>query len=137
MAFGNVLRPTINELFQRAPQINPAAQFLVLDPKRDGPFSDVGDTTLSDGWPPYVAPGVSQKMLFGLEGLDLDAPPAIFLSGEDLFCLFNGHVRMKLTRSQRRAEKSEHGPAPGLHQRVTFIVDARDPGAGRNTQPSP
>ncbi len=35
IAFRNVLRPTINELFQRALHVNPATQLLVLEPERE------------------------------------------------------------------------------------------------------
>ena len=99
IAFWNVLRPTINELFQRASHENQPTQLFVLEPERDGPLSDVGDTTLRDGWPPYVATGVSQEMLFRLEGLNLDAPPTILLLDEHLFHLGDVHIHTKLTRS--------------------------------------
>src|ERR1017187_243021 len=112
-------------------------QLLVLEPERDRPLSDIGDTTLRNGWPPYVATGVSQEMLFRLEGLNLDAPPTILLLGEHLFHLVNGHLCMKPTCSEGYTEKCNHGPAPSLHQWVTFIVDARNPGVGRTIQPSP
>lgn len=99
IAFRNVLRPTINELFQRALYVNPATQLLILEPERDGPLSDVGDTTLRNRWPPYVATGVSQEVLFRRERLNLNAPPTILLLGEHLFHLVNGHLRAKLARS--------------------------------------
>ncbi len=103
IAFRNVLRPTINELFQRAPHINPATQFLVLGPKRDGLVPDAGDAALGDGRPPYVPTSVSQEMVFRLEGLDLYAPPTTLLLGKNLFHLVNSNLRLKLTRSQGRA----------------------------------
>jgi hypothetical protein len=77
--------------------LNPATQPFVFVPKPDVSLPNVGDATLRDGWPPYVSTGVSQEMLFRLEGLDLDAPPAILLLGEHLFHLVNGHLRTKLT----------------------------------------
>jgi hypothetical protein len=84
----------INELFQRALHVNPATQLFVFVPKPDGSFPNVGDATLSDGRPPYVATGVSQEMLCRSEGLNLDDPRTILLLGEHLFYLVNGHLRM-------------------------------------------
>ena len=57
------------------------------------------------------------------------------LLGKQLFHLVNGHLRTKLTRSQGCAEKCDHGPPPSLHQWVTLIVDARNPGVGAAVQP--
>ncbi len=115
----------------------PATELLVFVPKPDVSRPNVGDATLRDGWPPYVTAGVSQEMLFRLEGLNFDAPPAVFLLGKVLFHLFNGHLRTKLIRSQGGAEKSDHCPTPSLHQWVILVVDARDPGTGQGAQPSP
>ena len=133
----NVLGPTVNELFKGALHLNPAAQLLVLLPKSDSSFPDPGDTTLRDGRPPYVATGVLQEMPFVIERLDLDAPPTFLLLGEHLFYLVNGHLRMKLTRSQGCAEKRDHGFPPRFHQRLAIVVDARNPDVGGPVQPSP
>ena len=74
-------------------------------------------------------------MLFGPEGLNLDAPPAFLLPGEHRFRLVSGHLGTKQTRSQGRADELDHGVPPRLHQLVAVVVDARHPGAGR-LQPS-
>jgi hypothetical protein len=78
-------------------------------------LSDVGDTALRNGWPPYVASGVSEEMLFRLEGLNLDAPPTIFLLSKHLFRLGNVHICEKLTGLQGCAEKCDHSPSPSPH----------------------
>ena len=79
IAFRNVLRPTINELFQRALHVNPATQLFVFVPKPDVSLPNVGDAALGDGRPSYVATGISQEMLFRLERLNLDTPPTTLL----------------------------------------------------------
>src|SRR5207245_9473200 len=80
-------------------------QFLVFDPKRHASFSDVGDATLRDGWPPYIATGISQEVLFRPEGLNLDTPPAPFLVCEHRFHLISGHLRMEQPSSQGRGNQ--------------------------------
>jgi hypothetical protein len=58
IAFRNVLCPAVYELFQGALHLNLATQPFVFEPKPDGSFPDPGDTTLRNGWAPYVATGV-------------------------------------------------------------------------------
>jgi len=111
-----VLRPTIDEFFERALYVNPATKLFVFVPKPDSLLPNVGDATLRDGWPPYVPTCVSQEMLLRREGLNLDAPPTILLLGEHLFHLVSGHLRAKLTRSKGSADKRDDGPPPSLHQ---------------------
>jgi hypothetical protein len=68
------LGPAVKELFQGELRLNLATQPFVFTPKRDGSFPDPGYTTLRNGWTPYVATGVLQKMPFILERLNLDYP---------------------------------------------------------------
>ena len=82
IALRNVLSPTVNELFHRALNVNPATQLLVFRPKRDALLPDVDDAMLRDGWPPHITASVTEEMLFGVEGLNFDAPPTFFLIGE-------------------------------------------------------
>jgi len=65
--FGDVLGPTVNELFQGAFHFNLATQPFVFVPKSDRSFPDPRDTTLRDGRSPYIAAGVLQEMPFVLE----------------------------------------------------------------------
>src|SRR5258708_35381483 len=67
ITFGDVLGPTVNELFQGAFHFNLATQPFVFVPKSDGSFPDPRDTTLRDGRSPYIATGVLQEMPFLLE----------------------------------------------------------------------
>jgi hypothetical protein len=82
IGFRNVLGPTTNQLVRFALHFHPATQPFVFGPKRDASFRNAGDATLRDGWAPYVTTSVSQEMLFGLEGLNPDAPPAFLLISE-------------------------------------------------------
>jgi hypothetical protein len=95
IAFWNVLRPTINELFRRALHVYPATQFLVFGPKRDASFLDKGDAMLGNGWAPYIATGISQEMFFRFEGLDLNAPPTCLPIGKQRFHFLNADLCMK------------------------------------------
>jgi hypothetical protein len=91
----------------------------------------VGDATLRYGWPPYVPTGVSKRMPFRLEGLNLDAPPTLFLLGEQFFHLVNGHVCMKLIRLKGCTEQTDDGSSPSLHQQIAVVMDSTNPSAGR------
>jgi hypothetical protein len=115
IAFRNVLRPAVYEFFQGALHLNLATHPFVFTPKADGSFSDPGDTTLRDRWTPYVTTGVLQKVPSVLERLNLDYPAAFLFLREHLFQLFNRHLRVKLTCSQRCAEKRDHCLPPRLH----------------------
>src|SRR5712692_5927607 len=129
IAFRDVLGPTVNELLRCALHFHPATQPFVFGPKRDASFRDAGDATLRDGWAPYVATSVSQETLFGLEGLNLDAPPPFLLMNEHGFHLVNGHLCLEQTRPQGCADQLDHGFPPKLHQRVAAAIDAGHPGA--------
>jgi hypothetical protein len=133
----NVLGPTLNELFQGAPNLTTTTLLFVFEPKPDASFPDPGDTTLRDGRPSYVAAGVLQEMPFVLERLSLDVPPASLQMNEQVFHLVNGQLRPKLTRLQGCAEKRDHGLPPRRHQQMAIVVDARNPNVGRPVQPSP
>ena len=76
-------------------------------------------------------------MPFVLERLNLDAPPAFLLLGEQLFYLVNGHLRLKLTCSQGCAQKRDHGLPPRLHQLIAVVVDARNPVSEDQYNPPP
>jgi hypothetical protein len=117
ITFRNALSPKIDELLRCALHFDPAIQLLVFGPKRDLSFLDTGDPTLRDGRTPCVASSISEEMLFGLEGLDLDTPPAFFEMSEQVFHLVNGQLRTKLPGPQGCAEKRDHRLPPRLHQR--------------------
>jgi hypothetical protein len=57
-------------------------QLLIFVPKLNDSLPDVGDPALRYGRTSYVATGVSQESLFRPEGLNIDAPPTVFLLRE-------------------------------------------------------
>ncbi len=100
IVFRNVLGPTVNEFFRCALHFHPAAQPFVFGPERDCSFLYASDATLRNGWAPDVATSVSQEMLFGLKGLNLDAPPTPLVMKEHIFHLVNSNVCTEQSRSQ-------------------------------------
>jgi hypothetical protein len=91
VAFRNVLRPAVDEFFQRALHLNSPAQIFVLVPKDDCLLPGKRDATLSDWRSSDVTTSILQKMPFGFEGLNLDSPPSPLLLVEHLFYLISGH----------------------------------------------
>src|SRR5262249_18533205 len=128
--FWNVLGPTINEIFQRVGYVNLASRSFIFSPKRDRSLLDRDNAALRNRWPPYITTGISQEMLFRIEGLNLNAPPTRRLRAEQDLDFVIADVGIKLSGFQGRAKKFDHRFSPTFHQPFTVVVDTRAPVAG-------
>ena len=115
IAFGNVLRPPVDELLDRALHHDPLMQAPVLTPKPHKSVFDGKNTPLRDGRTFDIAPGITQKVLFSLEGLHVHDPPALLFVLEQIFKLVATYPQVKLARVQCPAQKCNHYPLPAAH----------------------
>jgi hypothetical protein len=85
IAFGNVLRPAVDELLNRALHRDPSMKAPVLTPKAHKSVFDRKSTPLRDGRTPDIAPGITQKVLLSMEGLHMHDPLALlFVTGGNM-----------------------------------------------------
>jgi len=80
VALWNMLRPPVDEDVDRKYHGLSSAQELVLVPEPDDTIRDRNDPSFCDWRPPHVAPGVTQEMLFSVEGLHVYFPMPSFLA---------------------------------------------------------
>jgi len=108
IAFGDVLRPAVDELLNRALHRDPSMQALVLTPKPHKSIFDGKNTPLRNGRTPDIAPGMTQEALFPLEGLHMHDPPALLFVLEQIFKLGATYLQVELACVQCHAQKCNH-----------------------------
>jgi len=103
IAFGDVLRPAVDELLNRAPfcrsvskltlgrASRPSVLALVTIREQYKSIRDREDASLRDGRTPRIACGVAQEALFLVEGLHMSYPTALLLALDQTFYLVVSH----------------------------------------------
>jgi hypothetical protein len=91
VAFWNMLRPSVDEVLNRKRHGLSSAEALVLVPEPDESIRDRYDPSFCDWRPPYVASGVTQNMLFSVEGLHVNSPIPNLLVLKQTFDLVMTH----------------------------------------------
>ena len=108
IAFGNVLRPAVDELLNRALHHDPSMKAPVLTPKPHKSVFDRKNTPLRDGRTPDIAPGITQEVLFSMEGLHMHDPRALLFVLQQIFKLVATYPQVELARVQCPAQKCNH-----------------------------
>jgi hypothetical protein len=80
-----MLCPPVDEVLNRERHGLSSAESLVLVPETDESIRERYNSSFCDWWPPYVAPGVTQEMLFSVEALHVYFPVPNFLVLKETF----------------------------------------------------
>src|SRR5262249_20713704 len=111
---GQVFCQKSNEIGRRILGADPHSQLLVFQGEAYCCVTDLFKTVLSNRRPPSIASGVSQEVLFGLEIIDMGAPPSV-LTLQEPFENPSMEVGSQHSSFQSLPEKRDHGESPHVH----------------------
>src|SRR5271157_6557508 len=106
-----MFRQDSHEIDRRILRAHPHFQSLVFQREPDRDISDLFKTVLSNRRPASIASRVLQEMLFGLEVIDMGAPPSVF-ARQQCFEIAGMEIGCQYTSFQSLSEESDHSESP-------------------------
>src|SRR5271165_3409437 len=115
-----------HEIDRRILRAHPHVQSLVFEGEPDPCISDFLKAVLSNRRPTSIPSRVSQEMLFGLEVIDMGAPPSVF-ARQQCFEIAGMEIGCQYTSFQSLSEESDHSESPHAHQLLAIKIQTGGP----------